>query len=400
MKVLIINRDVGTGSIGKICVDLYNGLRASGNECKVAYAWNNKSTISSYDLFKFNDLNTIRFNALLSRFFDNDGLRSKKATYKLIDYIKVYSPDIVHIHSFYGYYINFPILFDYLKKSNIKVVNTLHSCWDFTGHCCYFTRVRCDKWKNQCSNCIQKKSYPKSIFLDRSRRNYDIKKKTYANSMNLAIVTPSLWLSNLVSESILCKHNTFVINNGINLDIFKPTIIDLKKYNIDERKKIILGVASIWDERKGLNDFIELSNVIDDSYQIVLIGITEKQQKKLPPSIICIRRTENAKELAGFYTAALVFFNPTYEDNYPTVNLESIACGTPVVTYNTGGSPESVIKYNFGKVIEKKDYKSLLFFLKELKEKKYVFSSDINELSFEKMVNDYITLYKNLILKG
>ena len=170
----------------------------------------------------------------------------------------------------------------------------------------------------------------------------------------MTIVTPSKWLKALVEQSFLKEYPVNVIYNGIDLDVFHPTKIHFDKLPELNNKYLILGiVASEWSERKGLQDFLKLANILDkNKYQIILVGLSKQQIKKLPNYVIGIERTGNVRELAGIYTQADVFFNPTYEDNFPTTNLESIACGTPVITYNTGGSPEAISK-NTGVVIEK-----------------------------------------------
>lgn len=162
-------------------------------------------------------------------------------------------------------------------------------------------------------------------------------------------MTPSKWLSDEIAKSYLGHYKRLVINNGIDLDIFRP--IAEKSFLND--KKIILGVASVWDERKGLSDFIKLTYLLHDDEEIVLVGLNEKQIESLPKekSIRGIRRTESQKELAELYSKAICFVNPTYEDTFPTTNIEALACGTPVITYKTGGSPE-IIDKETGFVVE------------------------------------------------
>lgn len=211
------------------------------------------------------------------------------------------------------------------------------------GHCSYFTYANCTKWENKCEKCQEKDNYPKSL-IDNSKKNYELKKQLFTEIKKLTIVTPSEWLANLVKKSFLKEYEIKVINNGIDLNVFKSAYDEniYEKYNIPRNKKIILGVASVWEKRKGLDDFIKLSNIIDENYTIVLVGISKEQQKKLPEKIVAIKRTENMEELANIYSQANVFVNPTYEDNFPTTNLEAMACGTPVITYNTGGCKEAV----------------------------------------------------------
>lgn len=340
MKILQINSVCGVGSTGRIATDLYKVLEEQGHECKIAYGRGN--TPEGIDSIKIGSNIDNYAHVFKTRVFDKHGFGSVIATKKFIEEVKEYDPDIIHLHNIHGYYINIEILFNYLKEVNKPVIWTLHDCWAFTGHCVYFDYVGCDKWKDGCGDCPQKNTYPNSKVFDNSKLNYQKKKQLFTSIKNMTIVTPSKWLANLVKESFLGKYDVEVINNGIDLDVFKPTESNFReRYNLQE-KFIVLGVASVWDNRKGLKYFVELSKKLGDEYRIVVVGITEKQKKKLPNDIIAITRTNNVKELAEIYTAADVFVNPTLEDNFPTTNIEAIACGTPVITFNTGGSVEII----------------------------------------------------------
>lgn len=357
MKVLMINSVCGIRSTGRICTDLAEVLEQQGHECKIAYG---RETVpekyQKYAVRIGSDFD-VKIHALQSRIFDNTGFGSKKATERFIEWVKEYNPDVIHLHNIHGYYINIEVLFNYLAEADKPVVWTLHDCWTFTGHCAYFSYVGCDKWKNGCNHCVQKKSYPASNLLDRSCQNWLDKRELFTKVKKMTLVTPSKWLVGLVKESYMGKYPVEVIPNGIDLDAFKPTPSDFREKNGFVGKKIILGVASVWDKRKGFDDFIELSKIVDDNTRIVLVGLSKTQLKNLPQNILGIERTNSTKELAEIYTAADVLFNPTYEDNYPTVNLEAQACGTPVVTYRTGGSVESVPEENVVKNVQELDDK-------------------------------------------
>ena len=272
---------------------------------------------------------------------------------------------------------------------NKKVIWTCHDCWAFTGHCCYFDYNGCNKWKELCHNCPQKKEYPKSFIFDSSKKNFILKKELFPKLQDLTIVVPSIWLYKIVSESFFKNNKIIVINNGIDTNKFKYRENKIKeKYNIIN-KKIILGVASVWSKRKGLDDFIELSKKIDNTYIIILVGLNKNEINKLPLSIIGIEKTDSPEELAELYSAADVFFNPTYEDNYPTTNLEAIACNTPVITYNTGGSIESAKL--FGYIVKKGDIESVIEKIKLLNKLKPL--NNKKDISIENMVDKYLKLY-------
>lgn len=297
----------------------------------------------------------VLFHVFITRVFDKHGCGSCQDTKCLITEVERIKPDIIHLHNIHGYYLNYKVLFKYLRKSGVPVVWTLHDCWSMTGHCTHFEHVMCDRWKTGCYDCPEKKSYPASLFLDRSKKNYIEKQESFTSVENVTIVPVSNWLGNIVKESFLKDYEVNVINNGIDIQKFQPIQSDIReKFSISE-KKIILGVASPWGRRKGLEDFFELHRHISgDEYQIVLIGLSEDQIKQLPKGIIGLTRTESVEELAQWYSAADVFVNPTYEDTYPTTNLEAISCGTPVATYRTGGSPESITS-STGRVVDKGD---------------------------------------------
>ena len=342
MKILMINSVCGIRSTGKICADLADELTKQGHTVKIAYG---RETVpeqyKKYAVRIGSDLG-IRLDALSTRIFDNAGFNSKAATKQFLNWVKEYDPDLIHLHNLHGYYINLPMLFDYLSKANKKVIWTLHDCWAFTGHCAYFTYAKCEKWKTGCCDCIQKKDYPTSILTDRSELNWKQKRQMFTSVKKLTIVTPSKWLADLVEQSYLKRYPVTVINNGIDTGVFKPTPSDFRENHGLQGKKIILGVASVWDRRKGLKDFVKLSKILDEKYAIVLVGLSEEQIRQMPSNIICISRTNSQQELAEIYTAADVFFNPSYEETMGMVTIESIACGTPALVSDWSAIPEFV----------------------------------------------------------
>ena len=339
MKILEINQ-VNFGSTGHIMLQIADLATKKGHEVICSfYARRNKD--KDKNCIYIGNKVSHNIHKKLYRKTGNNGCYSKISTWNFLRKVKKFDPDLIHIHNLHNCYINLPMLFNYIKKNNKRVVWTLHDCWSFTGQCPYFTAVGCEKWKTGCHDCEQINRYP-SCSVDRTDKMWNRKKEWFTGVQNLTIVTPSQWLADLVKQSFLKDYPVKVINNGIDLDVFKPTESDFRtKHNLED-KKIILGVASVWEVRKGLDVFIELSKRLDDRYKIVLVGTNDEVDKKLPEGIISIHRTSNQKELAELYTAADVFFIPTREDNFPTVNMESLACGTPVLTFNTGGSPEMV----------------------------------------------------------
>ena len=288
------------------------------------------------------------------------GCFSVFSTLRFVAKLKKINPDVIHLHNLHKCYINLPILFHYIKKNNVEVVWTLHDCWAFTGQCPHFTMTKCEKWKTGCHDCPSYRRYPESM-VDRTKTMWGLKKKWFTGVQNMTIVAPSQWLADLVKQSFLKEYPVKVIHNGIDLSVFRPTPSDFReKYHIPEEKFVLLGVAFGWGKRKGLDVFVELSRRLDpEKYQIVLVGTDDAVDKTLPKNILSIHRTQNQQELAEVYTAADLFVNPTREDNYPTVNMEAIACGTPVLTFRTGGSPE-IVDEDTGAVVDCDDVDAMV----------------------------------------
>ena len=320
------------------------------------------------------------------------------ATRRLIRKIEKINPDIIHLHDVVGWYLNIDILFKYLKQKSIPVVWTFHDCWAFTGRCIYFDAVGCDRWKTGCGNCPQLNYMPKTWWFDQSAWNYKRKRKLFTSLKKMTIVTPSVWLKGLTEQSFFAGRDIRVINNGIDLSRFYPQTNGdyydrFKKLN----KKIVLGVAGTWSVRKGLDALIRLSNDLPEDYHVVVVG-TDGDYGDRISTITC---THNQSELAELYSVADVYVNPTIEENFPTVNLESLACGTPIVTYRTGGSPESVTEQT-GVVVEKGDYEALKAAVISVCEKgKETYTPACLEAAkkydMNARFNDYVDLYEEIL---
>jgi glycosyltransferase involved in cell wall biosynthesis len=355
MKIVQINSVCGSGSTGRIAQNISEKLNSLSIENYIFYGVG----YSDYkNAIKFGGRLNVMIHQLGTRLFGKHGFYSKIATYQLVKKLKKINPDIIHLHNIHGHYLNIKILFKYLKKINIKIYWTLHDCWAFTGHCAYYDFVKCDKWKTECNTCPALKDYPKSLFFDRSRESFNEKKELFTSIKDITFITPSKWLADDLKLSFLKNYPVKVINNGIDLNLFKPTLMNVKDEFEIANKFLILGVASVWDRRKGLEYFIELSNMISDKEAIILVGLTDDQVANLPNNIIGMKKTNSIKDLAMLYSSSDVFVNPTLEDNFPTTNLEALACGTPVITFNTGGSPESVDQKT-GIVVTKGDLNAL-----------------------------------------
>lgn len=346
MKVLLINSVCGIRSTGRICTDIARDLEAQGHEVKIAYGrmeqvpeWAKRYAV------RIGTDKDLKLHALRTRLLDEHGFGSRAATKRFLKWADSYNPDMLWLHNIHGYYINVELLFRWIKtRPDMQVKWTLHDCWAFTGHCSHFDYAKCDQWETGCKNCPQKKEYPSSIFIDASKKNYMRKKAAFTGVEHMELIAPSNWLAGLTKRSFLQEYPVKTQYNTIDTGAFKPTHGSFRVQNGLEQTKIVLGVASAWSERKGLHDFYKLSEQLEPNVKVVLVGLDVRQLKKLPKHILGIQRTNSVQELAEIYTAADIFFNPTYEDNFPTVNLEAQACGTKVVTYDTGGAPETLYR--------------------------------------------------------
>lgn len=407
MKLLQINPVIRQNtSTGRIMQEIAELAIQHGWECYIAYS-------KGRDGMKPCKAKTVpvgnrwstAWHGVMTRLLDRHGLTSNNATRRFIKEIEQIQPDIIHIHNIHGYFLNYKILFNYLSKAGIPVIWTVHDCWLYTGHCYHYAYAHCDRWKTVCHNCPQQRAFPTSYVVDRSRKNFRDKQQAFTSMPKdkLTLITVSEWMKKEMQQSFLKDYNYQVIHNGIDTDTFNSyDTEDIKKrYNL-KGKHIILGVANIWSEEKGLNDFIRMASMLNEEEIIVLVGIKEEEKMLLPNSIIPIARTENVHQLAELYAAADVFINPTWQDNFPTVNLEAIACGTPVVTYQTGGSVEAITPET-GVVVEQGNIPGLLHAARTIMEKgKGHYQTSCRRYALthfrkEERYMEYLRLYEQLL---
>ena len=397
MKILMINEECGTGSTGRICTDIAAALESDGNDVKIAFGRNADIVPAKYNKYAVrigNDID-LKIHGLITRAFDATGFGSIRATRRFIQWIYQFNPDIIHLHNLHGYYINIDLLFSCLKQLNKPVVWTLHDVWPFTGHSAYCDAVGCSKWKNGCENCPQMKVYPKS-YVDRSKRNWERKRNIFCGVTNLTIVTPSKWLAELVEDSFLNEYLVKVINNGIDTGKFHKVNTHLRSDLRLQRKKILLSVATVWNDLKGLSDFERLADLLGENYKIILVGgMTNSQEKELPESILHIRRTQDVNEMVELYNTADIYLNLTYCDTYPTVNLEAASCGTPVITYAVGGSTESAEMFG-GISVRRGDVEAVAHAVRESERLKVVIPADY-DLDKKRAIKEYIGLYRGVL---
>ncbi|MBR4524988.1 MAG: glycosyltransferase [Bacteroidales bacterium] len=400
-KLLQINPVVRLNtSTGRIMKEIGEIAVAAGWESFIAYSGARDGVPQhSSQLVPVGNKLDLALHAVATRLFDAHGLASRRATKQLIRRIREIDPDVIHIHNVHGYWLNYPLLCRYLQESGKPVIWTVHDCWLYTGHCYYYSAARCDKWSTGCGHCPQKRAFPASWLFDRSARNWQDKRRAFGSIQRLTIVPVSDWIRREMSRSFLADKQFQVIHNGIDLDVFRP---DANGETERPAGTVILGVATLWHEEKGVRDFVELAGKLRPDEQLVLVGrMSEAQRAAFPAGVQFIERTENVGKLAALYAGATAFVNPTWQDNYPTVNLEAIACGTPVVTYRTGGSVEAVTE-GTGFVVEQGDVDGLLARVRELAaQDRQALAARcrtyaLQHFSKQERYQDYIRLYENL----
>lgn len=371
MKLLQINVTSNWGSTGRIVEDIGKEAIERGITSFVAYGRNANNSISN--TIRIGTIMDIYVHYIQTRLLDRQGLASVGATKDLVDEIIKIAPDIIHLHNIHGYYLNFPILFKFLAQANIPVIWTLHDCWSFTGHCTHYSFIGCKRWQTSCHNCPQRRMYPKSLLFDRSRKNFVDKLNYFTSMKNLTLVTVSQWLASEIAKSFLKKYPTHVIHNGVDTEVFTPMIGKKNDFGIAEHKFVILGVASVWSPRKGLQDFFYLRQYLSADYIIILIGLDKKQIESLPKGIIGLQRTNSINELAKYYSIADVYLNTSVEETFGLTTVESLSCGVPAIVYNSTACTE-VISKETGIVVEPHDIKGIARVLQKMK---------INEIIFD-----------------
>lgn len=397
MKTILSINVSNYGSTGNIMRGISKVAEQNGFVCWQAYAPDRKNAPKVDRDIIISSYNIRRLNELYSRMTGMRGFQAYFSTVAFLKKVDKIKPDIIHLHNLHNNYIHVGLLFDYLKRHHIKVIWTLHDCWAFTGRCPYFQVSGCDRWKTGCRDCPYPKNEYPSVKVDRSDILWKKKKEAFTGVEDMTIVTPSQWLADLAKESFLSDYPVKVINNGIDLDVFRPTTNTFRdRYQIG-KAKLLLGVSFNWERRKGLDVFLNLGSVLDEKYKIVLVGTDDEVDKLLPPGFLSIHQTMDQRELSEIYSAADVLVNPTREDNFPTVNIESLACGTPVVTFRTGGSAE-IIDNSSGISVEQDDIDGLVKAIQDICEGQAIHSEDCLARSkcfdrYEKF-KEYVDLYQ------
>lgn len=400
MKVLLINSVCGIRSTGRICTDIADILLENGDECRIGYGRGGVPQCYDRIAVSIGNRMDLAIHVLGTRLFDNTGFFSRTATRKFLRWVDCYQPDLIHLHNIHGYYLNIEMLFRYLKEKKIPTIWTLHDCWAFTGHCSHFAAQGCQKWIEQCGCCPLCGEYPASWLVDGSRDNYRRKKELFCGVEKLRIVTPSDWLRGCVAQSFLGEYVANTIQNGVDLSVFRPTESDFVKTHHLENKRIVLGVASAWTWHKGLADFYRLAHMLDDRFQVVLVGLSADQMKSMPDNILGVQHTDSVRELAQIYSAAYVHVSMSQEETMGLTVIEANACGTPVIVFNRTALPE-IVTPDTGVVLKECTPEAVKQTLMDtdFSKNRYRSSCIAHAYRFEKkkMYNKYIELYRSMV---
>lgn len=408
-KLLQINEclNFSTGNIAQGCVE---AATAKGWDCYFAYSSREPLVQSKAQVIKVGSKLTPYIHYAENYLFDREGLSSRLATKQLVNKIRHIEPDVVHLHNLHDHWLNYKILFDYLNTTNIKVVWTLHDFWPITGHCMHFVSKQCTRFQNGCHDCPMQKEYPYSL-IDRSAKNWFLKKKLFTANRNLTIVPVSQWVGDVVKSSFLRSNSIHVINNGVDVSIFKPTAMDILPCISDDvrnclsssgQKFVIMAVASEWKNGKGLEDFLSMSKMISEDEIIVLVGLNDEIICSLPPTVVGIKRTSNIQELAALYTRADVVCSFSEAETFGLTITEGYACGTPAVVYNNT-APPSLITPSTGFVVSDKNFREAYKAILHIKNKGKSFYSNSciglahSKYNKNKCFEEYVNLYEQLL---
>jgi glycosyltransferase involved in cell wall biosynthesis len=406
-KLLQIGIEVNSGSTGRIAEQIGSVAIKNGFESYITYARGFNPSESK--VFKIGNKFSFYMHVLRTRIFGGHLNGSKLSTLKLINFVKLIRPDIIHLHQIHGYYLHVPLLFDFLKKYNKPVVWTLHDCWAFTGHCTYFSleRKNCNKWTYECNNCPKINNYPKSIYFDNSRSSFHTKKRLFNSLQDLTIIGVSNWIANQAKLSFLNNNSTEIttVLNGVDTKLFYPRrnrMQILEKFNLDKSKLYLIAAGTTWIKAKGLEDYSKLSKMLHKNIQLILVGINSEIAAKMPSNIKCFERTESQDELAELYSISEILLCLSYQESFGLTPVEAMSCGTPAIVYDNTALPELITK-DTGDIVETGNLELVFFSIKKIlnKGKEFYYQECIDRVNnkYDKEItyNNYIKIYNKLL---
>lgn len=400
ITLLQINVDANNGSNGSIARDIGSIALSKGWKSYIAYG--RRHIPCDSELIRIGNDFDVKLHGLLTRLFDLHGLGSILATKRFLRKVDRIKPDIIHLHNIHGYFLNYNILFKYLIKHQIPVVWTFHDCWPFTGHCGYFEKYGCTKWKSECKSCPGYKDYPRSAFFDLSRFQYALKKQLFTSLDTIHVTTVSAWLKGLTEQSYFSKYPIHVVYDGIDTESFVYRNSDLRTLYHIEDKIVLMSAAANWTAQKGWNDYIELSKILPDDCIIMLLGVTDEQSKNLPSNIIPVARVEGKDKLAEYYSMADILLNLSYQETFGMTTAEAMSCGTPGISYNRTACPE-LITSETGIVVEAGDMDAIIAAIKTIQSNGKDFYREacrqrvLDNFDFKKVNRKFFDIYQDII---
>lgn len=344
MNIVQINSVYGVKSTGIIVKDISMLLQEYGNTSIVV----SPQKTDDFTVINIGNLIDRKIHAVYTRLLGKQALASRRVTKKLLVQLDNIKPDIIHLHNIHSNFINYKLLLEYTAEKNIPVVLTLHDCWFLTGKCFHFWDIGCTKWKSGCKNCPKRFRDIPSVLSDNTKEVYELRKKLYAKN-ELYIVGCSQWITGIAKESPLCADADIrYIYNGVDTEVFAPEKGNLRgKLNIEQESFVIITMANKWFDNVNERIRTKITDMLEEKDCLIIVGckeeqLTVQQEKKGKGRIIIIPYIKEREELVKVYNTGNVFINLTHIDTLPTVNMEALSCGLPVITYQAGGSGELI----------------------------------------------------------
>lgn len=363
MRIMLVDVNYGSSSTGKIVADLFGHLTRLGHEVLVCYGRGPQS--EEMAVHKFSGSIEFLIHALLSRLIGLNGMFSPIATYRLKRKVRRFKPDVVHLHDLHGFFLNYFSFLDFLKEKKIPVVWTFHSEFMITGNC--GATNGCEKWKVSCDSCPQKSTFPETWIFDFSRYLFFRKKRLFQNQPNISITTPSTWLAHNVAASPMLGSKSIIktVPNGVDCEIFRVGASqEFPSVRSSTEEFIVIAVgANLMSSAKGGSFVIELAARLPDM-TFLLVGATQGA-KKLPSNVTSFGVVSDKAYLANLYEQSDLTLVVSKSESFSMVCAESLACGTPIAGFKSGG-PEEVAPPGYGFFVEYGDNDALEHGLKRI----------------------------------
>ena len=398
MKIVQINAVYEYSSTGRTTKEMHEHFLSKGID---SYVFCRNLSSPKDNIYKIGGTCDYKFHSFMSHLLDAQGLFSSVSTSSVVKHLQKINPDVVILRNLHSNYINYPILLKYLASEDIPTIVVLHDVWTFTGHCCFYTEDRCNKWLTSCGHCPAIHKYNSSWIMDRSASNFKKKLSLFNSIPRLAVVGVSDWVTNEAKKSpVFANAKIFQrIYNWIDLKKFHP----FDSSSLREKMGInnyftVLSVAQGWNEAKGLFKIFEVANKMPD-VKFVLVG-RMAYYGIFPDNVISVGTTSNVQELAQFYSMADVFLVCSVQETFGKVSAEALACGTPVIANNSTANPE-IADEKCGLSFNNNDVTEIISAIENMRSrlqnhdlKEICVQRALNEFDFNKQIKKYLSLFK------